>query len=93
MTAQSAHRTRQGGKIKAIGVVDDHARLAYCEIHAAETAHNVSVTLRRASVWLGEQGCGPVQAVMSDNAKCSATSQKRRSPARPRLYPRARRPP
>ena len=57
-----------------IGVIDDHTRLAYCEIHAAENAHNVSATLRRASVWFREQGCGPVQAVMSDNAKCYATS-------------------
>jgi transposase InsO family protein len=68
------HRTRHAGKVKVIGVIDDHTRLAYCELHAAENAHNVSATLRRASVWFGEQGCGPVQAVMSDNAKCYATS-------------------
>ena len=68
------HRTRQAGKVKVIGVIDDHTRLAYCEIHAAENADNVSATLRRASVWFREQGCGPVQAVMSDNAKCYATS-------------------
>ena len=68
------HRSRQAGKVKIIGVIDDHTRLAYCELHAAENAHNVAATLRRASVWFGEQGCGPVQAVMSDNAKCYATS-------------------
>ena len=68
------HRTRNAGKVKVIGVIDDHTRLAYCEIHAAENAHNVSATLRRASGWFREQGCGPVQAVMSDNAKCYATS-------------------
>ena len=69
-----SHRTRHAGTVKVIGVIDDHTRLAYCEIHAAENAHNVSATMRRASVWFREQGCGPVQAVMSDNAKCYATS-------------------
>ena len=69
-----AHRTRQAGKVKVIGVIDDHTRLAYCEIHAAENARTVSATLRRAAAWMGEQGCGPVQAVMSDNALCYARS-------------------
>lgn len=67
-------RTRNAGKVKVIGVIDDHTRLAYCEIHAGETAIAVSTTLRRAASWFVEQGCGPVQAVMSDNAKCYATS-------------------
>ena len=73
-TAQSAHRTRQAGKVKVIGVIDDHTRLVYSEIHSAENAHTVSVTLRRAAAWMTEQGCGPVQAVMSDNALCYARS-------------------
>jgi transposase InsO family protein len=68
------YRTRRAGKIKVIGVIDDHTRLVYCEIHAAENAVTVSATLRRAVVWFAQQGCGPVQAVMSDNAKCYATS-------------------
>jgi transposase InsO family protein len=68
------HRTRRAGKVKIIGVIDDHTRLAYCEIHAAENAQTVSGTLRRAAAWMREQGCGPAQAVMSDNAKCYATS-------------------
>lgn len=58
-----------------IGVVDDHTRLAYCEIHGAENKETVSATLRRAAAWMAEQGCGPVQAVMSDNAKCYAVSR------------------
>jgi transposase InsO family protein len=70
-----AHRTYRAGKIKVIGVIDDHTRLAYCEIHSGETAEAVSVTLKRAAAWMTEQGCGPVQAVMSDNAKCYATSR------------------
>ena len=49
-----------------IGVIDDHTRLAYCELHGAENTHTVSATLRRAAAWMAEQGCGPVQAVMSD---------------------------
>jgi transposase InsO family protein len=68
------HKTRNAGKVKIVGVIDDHTRLAYCEIHATETAITVSATLRRAARWFSEQGCGPVQAVMSDNAKCYAHS-------------------
>jgi hypothetical protein len=64
----------QGGKVKIIGVIDDHTRLVYCELHAAESAATVSSTLRRAAAWFREQSCGPVQAVMSDNAKCYARS-------------------
>lgn len=67
-------RSRNVGKTVVIGVVDDHTRLAYCELHSQENAKTVSATLRRAAAWFSEQGCGPVQAVMSDNAKCYATS-------------------
>jgi transposase InsO family protein len=68
------HRSRGAGKTVVIGVIDDHSRLVSCELHSAENAANVSACLRRAAVWMREQGCGPVQAVMSDNAKCYATS-------------------
>jgi transposase InsO family protein len=68
------HRTRHAGRVKVIGVIDDHTRLAYCEIHGAENKHTVSATLARAAAWMTEQGCGPVQAVMSDNAFCYARS-------------------
>jgi transposase InsO family protein len=68
------HKTRRAGKTVVIGVIDDHTRLAYCELHSAENATNVSATLRRAARWFRDQGCGPVQAVMSDNAKCYSTS-------------------
>jgi len=73
-TADRAKRSRKAGKTVVIGVIDDHTRLAYCELHRAESAANVSITLRRASRWFSEQGCGPVQAVMSDNARCYSTS-------------------
>ena len=68
------HRTRRAGKVKVIGVIDDHTRLAYCELHGAENQVTVSQTLRRAAAWMADQGCGPVQAVMSDNARCYSTS-------------------
>jgi transposase InsO family protein len=68
------HKTPGAGKTVVIGVVDDHTRLAYCELHRAENAQTVSATLRRAADWMREQGCGPLQAVMSDNAKCYAQS-------------------
>jgi transposase InsO family protein len=68
------HKARGAGKIKVIGVIDDHTRLVYTEIHSAENAKTVSATLRRAVAWFLEQGCGPFQTVMSDNAKCYATS-------------------
>ena len=50
-------------------VVDDHSRLAYSELHGAETAVTVTATLRRAAAWMTEQGCGPLEAVMTDNHK------------------------
>src|SRR4051794_16202669 len=49
------HRTRKAGRVKVIGVVDDHTRLAYCEIHAGETADAVSATLTRAAAWMTER--------------------------------------
>jgi len=30
----------------------------------------VSITLTRGAVWMAEQGLGPLEAVLSDNAKC-----------------------
>ena len=71
---RSVGRSRGVGKTVVIGVCDDHTRLAYCELHAAENAATVSATLKRAALWFSEQGCGPVQAVMSDNARCYAIS-------------------
>jgi transposase InsO family protein len=70
-TGERAKRSRKAGKTVVIG---DHTRLAYCELHCAESAANVSITIRRAARWFSEQGCGPVQAVMSDNAKCYSPS-------------------
>jgi transposase InsO family protein len=49
---------------------DDHTRLVYAELHSAENAANVSITLQHGAAWMRDRGCGPIQAVMSDNAKC-----------------------
>jgi transposase InsO family protein len=73
-TGDRQQRSRAAGKTVVIGVEDDHTRLAYCELHSAENATNVSATLKRAAQWFTDQGCGPVQAVMSDNAKCYSRS-------------------
>jgi len=67
---RSTARSRGVGKTVVIGVIDDHTRLAYCELHSAENAANAAATLRRAAKWFTDQGCSPAQAVMSDNAKC-----------------------
>jgi transposase InsO family protein len=75
-TGDRAERTRYTkGETVVIGIVDDHTRLAYCELHSAENAVNAAATLRRAAAWFVEQGCQPAQAVMSDNAKCYAQSR------------------
>jgi transposase InsO family protein len=63
-------RTRGLGHTVVIAVQDDHSRLVYAELHSAENAANVSVALRRGAAWMREQGLGPVEAVLSDNAKC-----------------------
>ncbi len=62
------------GHTVVIAVQDDHTRLVYSELHTSENADNVSVALKRAARWVVEHGCGPVEAVMSDNAKCYARS-------------------
>jgi transposase InsO family protein len=63
-------RTRGLGHTVVIAVQDDHTRLVYAELHSAENAANVSITVRRAAAWMLEQGLGPVEAVLSDNARC-----------------------
>jgi transposase InsO family protein len=62
-------RERGLGKSVVVGVLDDHSRLVYAELHAAETATAVSATLRRGVAWMLEHGCQAPTAVMSDNAK------------------------
>ena len=49
-------------------VIDDHSRLAYVEIHRHDRGDIAAAVLKRAGAWMTEQGAGPVQAVMTDNA-------------------------
>jgi transposase InsO family protein len=63
-------RARGLGKTVVIAVQDDHSRLVYAELHCAENARNVAATLIRGAAWMRAHGCGPPEAVMSDNAKC-----------------------
>jgi transposase InsO family protein len=69
-TGQRAERLRSrgAGHIYVHCVVDDHSRLAYAEAHGADTGALAAATLRRAIAWFAEQGCRPVEAVMTDNA-------------------------
>jgi transposase InsO family protein len=75
VTGDRARRNRGLGSHVVVGVIDDHTRLAYCELHPVENAHAVAITLVRAAVWMREQGCGPLEAVMSDNAKAYTSSR------------------
>jgi transposase InsO family protein len=74
VTGDRTQRQRGLGHTFVIAVQDDHTRLVYAELHCAENADNVSITLKRAALWFQEQGCGPAEAVMSDNAKCYSRS-------------------
>ena len=60
--------SRPTGTTYAHCVVDDHSRLAYVELHPADSAQAAAKTLDRAIAWFNEQGCRPVEAVMTDNA-------------------------
>ncbi len=61
-------RNRGSGYVYAHCMVDDHSRLAYVELHSADSTQAASATLQRAIAWMREQGCGPPEAVMTDNA-------------------------
>jgi transposase InsO family protein len=64
---RAGHRSRGAGTVYVVSVIDDHTRLAYCELHSSEDRFSTTATLKRATRWFIEQGCGPVEAVMSDN--------------------------
>jgi transposase InsO family protein len=59
---------RGAGYVYAHCVVDDRSRLAYVELHGADSGAAAASTLRRAAAWMREQGAGPTRAVMTDNA-------------------------
>src|SRR3954453_15234022 len=86
------HRPRGAGKVYVVSVVDDHSRLAYSELHSNETGQSVTATLRRAAAWMREQGCNPVEAVMTDNHKAYSAPISKLSPTPPAPATSQRRP-
>ena len=54
--ARERHGAGIAGKAEVIGVIDDHTRLAYCELHSPENADTVSATPRRAAAGMREKG-------------------------------------
>jgi transposase InsO family protein len=68
ITGDRTRRYRDLGHTVVIAVQDDHTRMVYAELHSSENARNVAITLKRGAAWMREQGLGPVEAVMSDNA-------------------------
>jgi transposase InsO family protein len=63
----SAERLEQVGYEFCHAIVDDHSRLAYCELHPDERAATVTAFMARALQWFGERGVEP-RRLMSDNA-------------------------
>ena len=49
--------------------VDDHSRLAYCEIHENETSQTAAAFWTRAHAWFAGHGI-TVQRVLTDNGSC-----------------------
>jgi transposase InsO family protein len=66
--SRQQRRVGERGKEFAHCVVDDHTRLGYVEIHPFDRGDIAAAVLDRAIAWFAQQGCGPVEAVMTDNA-------------------------
>ena len=61
-------RNRHAGWQHLHVAIDDHSRLAYCELLAGARASDCTAFLERAVAWYAEQGI-VVERVLSDNAK------------------------
>jgi transposase InsO family protein len=68
VTGDRSRRSRGAGHDYLHCIVDDHSRLAYLELHPREDATTNAATLARAFRFFAELGCGPAEAVMTDNA-------------------------
>ncbi|MEO5791292.1 MAG: IS481 family transposase [Gaiellaceae bacterium] len=62
------NRSRRAGWQHLHVAIDDHSRLAYCEILRSERKDDCAAFLRRACAWYAEQGI-VVERVLCDNAK------------------------
>ena len=69
------HRSRGAGYLYAHCAIDDHTRLAYVELHPDQRGDTCAAFLTRAAAFMAHLGCGPLEAVMSDNAKAYTTSR------------------
>jgi transposase InsO family protein len=69
VTGHRRERNRKVGWAYLHVVVDDHSRYAHVEQHPREDAETNAGCLERAIAELRDLGLGPVEAVMSDNAK------------------------
>ncbi len=69
------HRSRGAGYEFAHCVVDDHSRVSYVEIHPDQRGPTCAAVLERAAAWFAAIGCGPIRAVMSDNAMAYVNSR------------------
>ncbi len=61
-------RNRNAGWQYLHVAIDDHTRLAYCELLASDRKEDCAAFLRRAVIWYQEQGV-VIERVLSDNAK------------------------
>ena len=61
-------RNRRAGWQYLHVAIDDHSRLAYCELGRSERAHDCAAFLERAVAWYAEEGVA-VERVLTDNAK------------------------
>ena len=66
-------RTRGLGSAVVIGVIDDHSRLAYGELHSAENADAVAITLTRAIAWMRHTPADRVSAPLECQSESSRT--------------------
>ena len=69
------HRSHGAGYIYAHCCVDDHTRIAYVELHPDQRGATCAAFLARAAAFMAQVGCGPTEAVMSDNAKAYTDSR------------------
>jgi integrase-like protein len=65
----SRHRNPLRGHGFIHAAVDDHSRLAYCEVHDDETRETAAAFWTRAYAWFAAHGIS-VQRVLTDNGSC-----------------------
>lgn len=66
--ADGVQRSRHAGWQYLHVAIDDHSRLAYCELRSSERKEDCAAFLARAVAWYAEQGVS-IERVLTDNAK------------------------